>query len=185
MNIEYRQGRLLVQRIGPINATRQRELTLDRVGGSVEVIGRRNPRAPERKGIWVFPFPMMDPFFACYQRGLAMPKRLSTARREALSARESGTLDDEAARQRLKEIDEEFKAWSKTEAGRSRLRVRKFWVSGTVWTHLQGSGKAAAGFHWSPPARAVPVGEFVELARRSRSDGDAFELFLGRGARIH
>jgi len=185
VKLEYRHGRLLVQRVGPINPTRQRELTLDRVGGSVEVVGRRNPRAPERKGIWVFPFPMMDLYFACYQRGIAMPKRLSTARREVLSTREAGAVEDEALWQRLDAIDDEFEVWSKTEAGRSRLRVRKFWVSGIVWTHLQGPNGVAVGDRWLPPARAVPVGEFVELARRSRSGSDSFELFLGRGAKIH
>ena len=191
VEIEYRRGRLLCQRVGPLNPTRQRELTRG-PGGCMEVVGRRNSRAPERKGIWAFPFPLMDLYFTIYQERLAIPKRFHVQRAELVESWQGGSIDQEAFYEGMDAVDERVAAWSRTDAGRSRLRVRKFWVSGVVYTHLHGPRGDAPYFRG--PMRAVAVEEFVDLLRcragvsswtNERPDSDDFELFLGRGARVH
>lgn len=192
--LEIRQGRMLMQRIGPLTPTRQRYLE-KQDDGSLAQIGKRNPRAPESKGLWVCPFPLFEPFLASYQRELARPPRFKRqVFLEIYHKYEAGLIDEKTKNAQQAALQAELDAWATSRAGRDRMRVRKFWVSGMVWTHLGLGHKGASAFY----ADRWQLVSIEELARRveheyafSAAGGsrpysrDQFELFLGRHARIH
>jgi hypothetical protein len=202
----FQGRRLLMQRIGPINPTRQRDGApiFDREATRVR-LRRKNPRAPESRGLWAFPYPLFDRYFASFQRELALPKHLLKLRQQLYK--------EDCTDEEIDKYDEEYAAWSKLESTRARLRVRQFWVSGEIYTHV---GSDASEGSW----RLMPVTEFARSLRKqyaqdlasirrfdtSTSGGelqrlpeqqhrdhrgawplsvDHLEVFLGRDAKIH
>jgi len=208
---QIRGGRMLMQRIGGLNPVRQRN------GGPLfketrPTLRRKNARAPEGYGLWAFPYPLFDPYFASFQVRLAQPKRLQALEVAVQGAHELEKDEREAI---YDAWNEEYERWSEAPATKERMRVRKFWVSGTLYTHLGATGDA----EWSE----MSVTEFARVLRKQyardlaqakrpwfpgdksttstidRAPGhnhrahrgpwplsvDHLEVFLGRGTRIH
>lgn len=94
--LRYQGGELLFQRLGHLNAVRQD------LGWSVE-------RAPARRGIWAFPFPYFDAFYAYHKFDEVLPKKL---RRAALQ--ELNEQRDQVAvpRSELRSALEKLSPWS-------------------------------------------------------------------------
>jgi hypothetical protein len=197
-------GRMLMQRIGPINPQRQRNLIWNEAATPNRLRGR-NPRSPERRGIWAFPWPLYDRYFSSYQIALVTPKHLQLVGKKLNISLEEIEADELAQ-----------KEWWNRKSTRQRLRVRSFWVSGSVYTHL---GRSSSDSEWVE----MSVKEFSTELRRQyakdlalrkgrgqscaplseqalapgynhrRSDlrgpwpasVDHLEVFLGRGAKIH
>ena len=126
---QLRGQRMLMQRIGVLKPVRQRSLTFSEPGYGLTVAGRRNPRAPEARGIWAFPYPFFDPYFASFQFSLALPKWLNK-----LNAELDGTDESYEA------YEAAFQGWQKTPEAKKVLQVKNFWVSGSVYTHLGDGG---------------------------------------------
>jgi hypothetical protein len=202
----FQGQRLLMQRIGSVNPTRQRDGApiFDRDQANVPRLRGKNPRAPERRGVWAFPYPLFDAYFSSFQHELALPKHLLELRQRS--------YDEKSTREEQDRYYEEYEVWSKLETTKARLRVRQFWVSGELYTHLGNSGDDS---EWN----LMPVGEFARALRKqyahdladskkSFSPGepgitkapgyhhrahhgawpvsvDHLEVFLGRGAKIH
>lgn len=163
--LELRGGRMLMQRIGPLTPTRQR--CLERMpDGPFGEVSRRNPRAPEPRGLWACPFPLFEPFLASYQRELATPPRFKAAAFARIeSAHNHGAIDAETRDTRRRALQAEFAAWQLTKTERDRTRVRKFWISGRVWTHL-GLGHKGASAYYADQWQLVSIQELARLVRR-------------------
>jgi hypothetical protein len=200
---------MLMQRMGGVAPVRQRDAAalFDRQAISPE-LRRRNRSAPERRGLWAFPWPLYDSFMSSYQFQAAKDKglRAAEAQHAALIRVPAEGRSDEHRRaiaEASAALEAEYERWGALPSTRERLRVRSFWVSGRVYTHLG----APEGQAW----RLVGVGELArdlrrqyardlrvlnaeerDLPERSRShpgawplDTDHLEVFLGREARIH
>jgi len=191
--------KMLMQRIGVLKPVRQKSMSFGREPGITKV-GRRNPRAPEGKGIWAFPYPCLDTYFTVAQFEMATPKWLRQLHEKARE-------DNEA----WDEYETAYKAWRKTPEARKQLQIREFWVSGSVYTHLGASGDS----EW----QLVPVTQLAEMMKKQyaqdaahvkrwesphmKAKGEAYdhrrfshrgpwptstdhlELFLGKDAKIH
>lgn len=202
---QYRDGKLLMQRIGSLTPVRQRNL--ERLGDPSSVQSRRNPRAPENRGLWAFPFPFFDSFFAAHHYEMALPKRL-----QAETFQAQFTEEQEPTREDYDRLYQQRNDYYRSPAGRQRLRVRKFWVSGELYTHIDVHDADSEWIKMSvsqfvqrlPKLYAQDLG-YANNAwgqwKNWRPDGKAFmrhtthgpwplsvdhlEIFLGRGATIH
>lgn len=127
--------------------------------------------APERKGLWAFPFPFYDEDFTVHKYFEHMPKVLE---------------------------DDDYEKWMK-DVGKKTVRIREFWYSGFVYTHL-GAGDPE-GDNWWQPWKRVHVNELAESIRSSGrlrsyvngkdgvtrvdlTSGDSMEIFIPQGQGI-
>lgn len=108
--LRYRGGELLMQRLGHLNAVRQD------LGWSVE-------RAPARKGIWAFPFPYFDMFYAYHKYNEVLPKELRREAMESFYEEQITPLYDQR-----RELDEQLKPrdylWLKRPLSKEELAER-------------------------------------------------------------
>ena len=193
-------GKLLCWRIGPVRPVRQRDAHQDG--------RRRNPRAPESRGMWAFPWPYMDMYFACYQLDALLPRLASREYLAELRENfEAGQLSEQEYHTRLEASHALSETHWKRPEIRAQLRPRKFWVAGELYSHL--GEQPSADSEWGRQS----VSEFYELLRRQWArdlamirgtdrkyfdrpptsfnipggwpcEIDHLEIFLGRGARI-
>jgi hypothetical protein len=153
---QFRGGRMLMQRIGGLNPVRQRD------GAPLfkevcPTLRRKNRRSPESYGLWAFPYPLFDAYFASFQFQLAQPKRLRELER-AMQGSARAELSQEEREKIWAAYEEEHEKWAAAPATKERMRVRKFWVSGTLYTHLGAVGDT----EW----QEIAVPEFGRLLRR-------------------
>jgi hypothetical protein len=152
--IVFRDGALKMSRRGPLKFIDQRR-------------GEYGKRAPERRGLWAFPFPYFDDWFACHKWDEVLPKDLRMA---ALKA-----TDSDAERERLYAARE---AWMRANAG--QMPVRHFWWEGDVWARFSATGDIIHG-GW----QLLPMGVYARLARRLEPEmswtHDHMEVFLAQG----
>lgn len=184
--MRYRSGRLLFQRLGHLNAVRQD-------------LGFCQERSPERKGIWAFPWPYFESFYAWHKFDEVLPRELRRESLGALTGKETAlrkTLasapanDPVAAAQLQLEIDEltaeASSRWERRERwieekGRSTLPLRKFWYQGLLYTHLDLRGRVLGYNDW----QLLTASQFFESASRLERAGVryqdyAFEVFIPR-----
>lgn len=201
-----RGDRLRLCRVGPPRPVRQRDVRRGEDGRLL--VSGRNPRAPERRGLWAFPSPLMDHFFTCYQTQLVTPRRLGDDAWRRIDDDYAGGLLSAGERARAHErLADERAAWYRG-PGRRLLGVRHFWVSGSVYTHLGDHdgewslvGVRELGAlierqyardlahvrrrarEWSPD---LPTSALIAPGRGQWPTSiDHLELFVGRAARIH
>lgn len=150
---EFRKGFLKLQRLGPVKFTEQ---------------SRWAARAPESKGLWAFPFPHFDLFYAYHKYTDLAPKHLRgrwpsdpkyydredeldyiprVEFRESTSSvfrdrKEAGFTDEQGNWVPLYlsgRFYEEQDAWVKN-VGEKILPLRTFWYSGDLYTHFNHDG---------------------------------------------
>jgi hypothetical protein len=142
--LQVRRGEMKFRRLGAVNAVRQRS-------GS---------RAPARHGVWAFPWPLFDMYYAVHKFETVLPKRLRMR-----------TGFDEVivpAEDQLPQTDEDWAAfWQGRDAwmrehGLQVLPIRDFWWSGPVYAHLNRSGEYVGMGEWE----LLSVREFEVAVRR-------------------
>jgi len=171
----YQGGRLLFQRLGNLNPVRQD-------------LGFTKDFAPERRGIWAFPWPAGDiGFFAGHKWDEVVPKRLRFATTGPLwedyyERRRSGALAPEEGERLLAELtalDEERERWIR-EQGPKAMPMRQFWFDGELYAriNLQGEFMGGGRASW----QRLSVSQFVLAARKSALGygTDHLEVFIPR-----
>jgi hypothetical protein len=169
----YRKGELQFQRLGYLNAVRQ-----DR--------GRYGVRAPERRGLWAFPWPAGDiGFFAGHKWNEVLPKDLTEEAIAALRERYDALREapDETAEVAL--LDAEIDArWERREAwireqGPKVMPVRRFWYGGDLYSRLTVTGDFSS---YSGDWTKMTVSQFYEAAKKAPVGygTDHFEVFIPR-----
>ena len=157
-------NRVLFQRLGSLSPQRQNP-----------PVGRK---APVSRGLWAFPYPLFDLFFAFHQYEQHLPKRLQ---RSALRALEDDTL--------------QAQRWSEREAAlqrvQQRIRPKTFWYEGPLYARISPCGRHTSTSEWwlYPSAKEllkVLRGQLYTLYRwspesslcRIRYSADHLEVFI-------
>lgn len=199
----------LVTEIGRVQV-RGGAVRLTRLGGLNFAEQSRWSRAPEPRGMWAFPFGMIEPFFFYHQWTDRLPAHLRydadyyPLRREVLRGPAGEELDagDTRTVEELCEADwspyegwhDERRAWVR-EVGMRSWPLRHFWYDGPVYTHLTRRGEILGLSDWT----SMAVREYAEAVRRcganrmtlrtgdrlcvARSSKDHLEVFLPRTRR--
>lgn len=139
--LQVRKGALLLWRLGTINFGEQ----------------SRWSRAPQKKGLWAFPWPYYDMFLTYHQYRDRLPKLLRTASNsryplalewyeypdgatpEEVTFDEAGYILEEDISVR-EEFWDKQREWIET-VGPRVLPLRKFWYEGELYSHIQKTGK--------------------------------------------
>lgn len=186
---QLRKGYLKLQRQGPLTLAKQ-----------------DNERAPERHGIWAFPWPYFDVFFTHHRYRELLPRRLrgelpSEARYYRLDdgspidSLEGYELNEYGYYDELTPTDEWFREreeWIATH-GKAIDRRRVFWYRGPIYTHIAADKEVL----WGGDERGEwELTTTDELYRRILRGGgrvgragaarwnyscDHLEVFIGRG----
>lgn len=168
----------LVSRSGALLCQRRGDLT-----PQDQTIGRYGGRAPERRGIWAFPFPYNDDFFNWHKWDEVVPKRLTTKAIEAVVLAEEDLPD---AQSTTAALWAEREAWLKNHG--HILPVRRFWWQGDIWSRLARNGEViftkgdkGIAMSWE----LLTLDEYVRAARKAEPYGrwthDHMEIFLAAG----
>jgi len=157
-SIQLRKGFLRLQRLGPVKFTEQ---------------SRWAGRAPEAKGLWAFPYPHFDIFFAYHKYTDLAPKELrsdnpkdpkwylkdddSDDSPEAIffeevtdswgyTHKQAFYLDDEGQKKETYVSGKFYEAKDKwvEEVGKKVLPMRNFWYSGDLYSRFTANGAAGA-----------------------------------------
>lgn len=170
--LKARGGALLCQRRGSLNPQDQ-------------TVGRYGGRAPERRGIWAFPFPYNDDFFNYHKWDEIITKHLTRAAIEAVVEAEEHLPDEQSTTAALWT---ERDAWIDTHSG--QLPVRRFWWEGDVWARFDRRGETImatrapgdSGLSLKMGWELMTMGEYLRAARRAEPYGlwthDHMEIFL-------
>lgn len=119
-----------LQRLGALNAVRQ----------------RRGSRAPARHGVWAFPWPFFDMYYAAHKFETAMPKAL----RQDRGFDDLVTLPEDRRPQTSEEWSAYWEArerWVR-EHRRQVMPIREFWWDAPVYTHLNRAGEYVGMGDW-------------------------------------
>jgi hypothetical protein len=165
-----RGGALLCQRRGPLTPQDQ-------------TVGRYGGRAPEKRGIWAFPFPYNDDFFNWHKWDEVVPKRLTTAAIEAVVLAEEDLPLEKTTTEALWA---EREAWLKQHV--DIMPLRRFWWQGDVWARLDRQGEVlhaqtakGSTMGWE----LMNIDEYMRAARKAEPYGrwthDHMEIFLAPG----
>lgn len=131
-DFSLKAGRLLMVRLGPVNAQKQTH--------------RETHLPPVSRGMWAFPYPFHDAFFYFHRWEKRLTKRLSSA---AIATETDQVIADALWKER-------DAALAKC---RKEFRPSKFWHGGPFYSHLSrdGSCDLAAWFLWSSAKDWVSV----------------------------
>lgn len=149
--------------------------------GPVKMVGQSGTwvaaRAPESRGLWAFPWPYYDEYFAHHKWDEVLPKQLTKV---AIGLAYDALADDRVAQQALNEkLWAERAAWIK--ANQKVQPIHRFWWSGDVYARFGPRGMADAD-GWF----LLPMGVYLAQARRVEPRGsyasrDHMEVFLALG----
>lgn len=211
---QFKNGRLKVQRIGPLNPQRQKNYRLGDKNWDGKLRGK-NRRAPENRGLWAFPYPYFDAYFASFQYDMALPKKFRRQSINELHQEMQAITGGQASHPQYAAYDEaltklyaELHEYTDSASFKKKMQVREFWVSGSVYTHI---GRTNTDSEWGYMTVSALADELSKLyARDARYAGanlgsnhtrpfprsaysywapgmsvDHLEIFLGRGAIIH
>lgn len=144
MPIEVRNGYIKLQRLGPIKYTEQ---------------SRWMVRAPEKKGLWAFPVPYFDMFFAYHRYTDRLPKKLHLDKETGLpsdprwytdtntgltlTSSDQLEINDGDPADHIEFDDESF--WEQREhwlkhVGKNVVRMSEFWYKGDLYSHFLPNG---------------------------------------------
>jgi hypothetical protein len=129
-----RDGALLCQRRGTLNPADQS-------------MGDYAGRAPERRGIWAFPFPYYDDFFGSHKFEDVLPQHLRQAALKSLYLQmESYGREDPRS---LALEEERNRRWAEREGwlrahSSAVMPVRRFWWRGDIYTRFTPDGSVIA-----------------------------------------
>jgi hypothetical protein len=170
---KMRQGKMLFSRFGPMSG---------------QVQEKRERRAtPTRKGIWVFPYPLFDMFFAHHQINRFLPKN---ARNESAASildlptdiKDFSNMDDDgnpikiltpeedAALEKEAEAYWEEKEKIQKEYWDKFMKVRKIWWGGEVYSRLQPDKLATPVNDWYWYKKPI---DFLKVAKKNLKSGEA------------
>lgn len=183
---------------------------LTRLGGLNFAEQSRWSRAPESRGMWAFPFGMIEPFFFYHQWSDRLPAHLRRGddhyplRREVLRSPDDELLDPSDTRSMEELYDEgwaPYEGWHDEQrewvrrVGMRSWPLRHFWHEGPVYTHLTRRGEILGLEDWV----SMDAREYAEAVRRcggnratwrtgdrlhiSRTSCDHLEVFLPRTRR--
>jgi hypothetical protein len=152
--LEIRAGAVRMVRRGPLQMVDQKR-------------GFAAARAPERHGLWAFPHPYFDDWYAQHKWDEVLPKRL---RSSAIVELGKQGLDTEPLWQAREQWIREH---------RSLMPLRHFWWEGDIWARFDARGKVAGGWFLLDHDR------YVDAARRVEPgitySHDHMEVFLAEG----
>ena len=182
---------MLLQRLGPLRMGEQ----------------SRWDRAPKPRGLWAFPWPMFEMFFAYHQYANVAPIRLRTSEglpthHSAYVARDGSPAPRNLTVEELRESPDyrtrdgfwdEVDQWVRT-VGRQVVRRHQFWFGGELYAHLTPRGEILGLDQW----HLMPATTFAAAVRRSGADlvtyragdqvlrrpgvADHLEVFIAAGA---
>jgi len=159
-DFRFKKGALLMQRIGPINAQKQNIII-------------RKP--PVNRGMWAFPYPAFDMFFAHHKIEPLLPADL---RSDAIRA----TYDKAQAEGRDK--DEDFREayqhlWDLREKAseklKDKMRPKTFWWDGPIYSHIsphEGENDLGSGWYLWTDLKA-----WAKAANKSMVAFDSYKAF--------
>lgn len=124
-----RNGWVKMWRFGPVKFQKQ---------------GQVRNRAPRKTGLWAFPYPIFDLYYAYHKYAEHMPKGLY----------DSGTPED-------------VESWIKNK-GKNVLRMSEFWYKGDVYTHLNQKGDLGEAEGTDPEWNLMDSGLFLKNVRKHR-----------------
>lgn len=140
--VQVRNGAVLLWRLGPLEFGEQSKW----------------PRAPLSRGMWAFPWPAFDNWFAFHQYTYKLPRRFRTDdagwptdvrwyRDDQGTTATELPFDDDGHLAAGWELDpafgEERSAWI-NDVGVRVVPRRQFWYSGELYTHLRRNGEAGS-----------------------------------------
>ena len=159
--LERRGGCVRFQRFGQINSKTQKKKN-----GNAVV-------APANRGVWAFPYPYFDWFFASHCWDKYLPKHL---RRASIRAADEAGED-------VTHLWEEADAWMRR--NQHKFKIREFWYGGDVYSRFNANGKVtsegAFGSFSDDIWNLMPVTLWYELASKSIRSGystDHLEVFI-------
>lgn len=124
-DFRFNKGAMLMQRVGPINAQKQNIII-------------RKP--PVNRGMWAFPYPAFDMFFAHHKIEPLLPSNLRSKNITALydKAKAEGQENDEKFREAYQHLwDLREKASKKL---KNKMRPKTFWWDGPIYSHIAPKG---------------------------------------------
>lgn len=192
---QFQNGFLKMWRLGPIKPVKQ----------------KNNNRAPERHGLWAFPWPYYDSFFT-YHRYLSKlpkefsgnaptdPKWLTTDEGEPIDSLEGHTINEYGYYDELTVKPEWYEIRERwiEEVGQKVERRSIFWYSGPIYTHIRNDLEVL----WGDPDGEwdlTDTSSLYKLLIRNRGDvvtdsqyprpsarysHDHLEVFIPRGGMI-
>jgi len=120
------------------------------MSGQLQLINIRTP--PVRKGIWVFPWPFFDWFFAYHRWNLLLPKRLQD--KEIIKIEDYDT--------KIKLWDER-EAWIKKAIKEGRGRIKTIWHGGPFYARIPPDKTTVDELGWY---RYERVKDYIEVATK-------------------
>jgi hypothetical protein len=145
----YEQGRILLVRLGALSDQKQTHRT-----GNI---------APANRGVWAFPYPHFDIFFAWHNIEKSMPKRLQ---------RENPPAEEASA--------EEWSDWHHQRdewADKHAPKPKRFWYSGDIYARFDLQGNIHYD-SWTKMTTAQFYRLQNKVAPRVRELGDHLEVFI-------
>lgn len=141
--------------------TQGNKVLFNRLGGLNSYPQETMKRAPLSHGTWAFPWPAFEMFFAYHQYEHAMPKLLHGEPAPRMPTEEEFYADDYAwdCRQDLWEKKSE---WVQ-KIGKKAWKIRDFWYSGNLYTHIRPNGEILGLDEWV----RMPARGYAEAVRRS------------------
>lgn len=165
MKVRCLGSRVLFQRHGSLNFVDQRR-------------GTMGERAPERHGLWAFPWPHHDFFYSWHKWQEVLPKHLNDDAFRALmhGYRDADREEQAALGEKLAELREEAVEWKRQH--RSILPLHEFWYEGELYAHFDPRGEPTAVDVWYLMT-AKRLAEIVEAQHKLWDHG--LEVFIPRG----
>lgn len=159
---------------------------------------RWSRRAPESRGLWAFPWPYFDMFFAYHKYKDLFPKSfkttdvgypLSPSSYEYLDGSTPTSVDfDNEGRPTDDELlvkegwSEEKERWIEN-VGKKVLPLRKFWYEGELYSHMNHRGEIGdVGLFSEPDWYKVHSSVFAKAVHRN--NGNRFAEVIGAGKGI-
>lgn len=178
-SFHFEDGKMLFWRFGPMSGQVQKN--------------KHKRKTPERKGIWVFPYPLFDMFFAYHQLERYLPKKFRSKKENGgilnlpSSMPDFSNMDDDG--NDIKKLTPEEEAQLEKEADsfhaeRDRLvaeyekrflKVKKIWWNSELYSRIppnKQTHREDGWYHYKNPK------EFVEVARKRLID--TFESYDGK-----
>lgn len=163
---KIRNGKMLFSRCGPMSGQIQKN--------------RKKRVTPERKGIWAFPYPLFEMFYAYHQLNRYLPKKFRSRDSKILGLPSDmpdfSNMDDDGNPIKILTPEEELlveaqaeEYWDKKqkiekEYKKKFLKIKKIWHGGTIYSRIPPNNQIYSEDNWymykNPSA-------FIKIAKKN------------------
>jgi hypothetical protein len=137
-DFRFKNGALLMQRVGEINAQKQ--------------IHSGDNVPPVKRGMWAFPYPAMDKYFAAHKMESLFPVNLRTTSimQQWDKAKEEGRTDDAEFKELYASLWDKRRKLENTLKPKlkEKMRIKTFWWSGPIYSHIAPKGMKDENKSW-------------------------------------